>query len=185
MNAFFEEARFFYAQTLFQGTVDECLQYPDDFPSHISGWLGLPPIEDNICEGIVIRPLKPIYFHNGARVLLKSKNSRFAEKKAEKKRPVFTTGNLSHSEALKSLIVLSDEYVTENRLNSVISKIGEVSMPRDTGKLIGLLSKDVQEDFLKEYSDEYFSLEKNEQKILNKHINSGAAGLIKQTYFAR
>jgi Rnl2 family RNA ligase len=183
MNVFFEEEKFFYAKTLFQGTVDECMKYPNDFQSYISGWLGLPPIEDNICEGIVIRPSEPVYFHNGARVLLKSKNSKFAEKKSVKKRPTVPFIETSYSEELKELYYISEEYVTENRLNNVISKIGEVSMPKDTGKLIGLFSKDILEDFLKEYAVEYHSLEKNEQKILNKHINSQAASLIKKVYF--
>ncbi|MDR1582132.1 MAG: RNA ligase, Rnl2 family [Prevotellaceae bacterium] len=182
-NTFFEEADFFYAKTLFKGTIDECLQYPNVFPSCISGWLGLPPIEDNICEGIVIRPSEPIYFQNGARVLLKSKNSRFAEKKAIKKRIKVKSVESSYSEALNDLLYLSEEYVTENRLNNVVSKIGEVSMPKDTGKLIGLFSKDILEDFLKEHSEQYHSLEKEEQKILNKNINSQATTLIKKVYF--
>jgi Rnl2 family RNA ligase len=184
VNAFFEDAGFFYAKTLFKGTIDECLQYPNDFPSCVSGWLGLPPIEDNICEGIVIRSLEPIYLHNGSRVLLKSKNSRFAEKQTERtKNTAAVFVESSHSEALKNLLVLSDEYVTENRLNNVISKIGGFSTPKDTGKLIGMLSKDVLDDFLKEHLEQYNCLEKNEQKILNKHVNSRSTSLIKSVYF--
>jgi Rnl2 family RNA ligase len=183
MNTFFEEVGFLYAKTLFKGTIDECLQYPNEFPSYISGWLGLPPIDDNICEGIVIRPTEPIYLDNGARVLLKSKNSRFAEKKAVKKRIKSPSIPPSYSEDLTNLIDISEEYVTENRLNNVISKIGTVSMPKDTGKLIGLFSKDILEDFLKEHAGAYNALEKDEQKTLNKHINSLATRLIKQIYF--
>jgi Rnl2 family RNA ligase len=179
---FFEKEKFFYARTLFRGTMDECLQYPNDFPSLISGWLGLPPIDDNICEGIVIRPVETCFLSNGSRVLLKSKNSRFAEKKAVSKRKITQTEH-SYSEMLNSLMDTVEEYVTVNRLNSVTSKIGEISMPKDTGKLIGLLSRDILEDFLKEHSEQYNSMEKNEQKILNKQINSLAAGLIKEVYF--
>jgi Rnl2 family RNA ligase len=183
MNTFFEDTKFLYAKTLFQGTIDECLQYSNAFPSYISGWLNLPPIEDNICEGIVIRPSEPLYFHNGTRVLLKSKNSRFAEKKAVKKRIKTPSVEPSYSENLNNLLYISEEYVTENRLNNVVSKIGTVSIPKDTGKLIGLLSKDILDDFLKEHSEQYYSLEKDEQKILNKHINSQATTLIKKIYF--
>jgi Rnl2 family RNA ligase len=182
MNSFFEAAGFLYAKTLFRGTIDECLQYPNAFPSNISGWLGFPPIEDNICEGIVIRPSEPLYFQNGARVLLKSKNSRFAEKKSIKKRVKAPSEERLYSEPLQNLFDVSEEYVTENRLNNVVSKIGTVSMPKDTGKLIGLFSKDILEDFLKEHSVQYHSLEKDEQKILNKHINSQATLLIKQIF---
>jgi Rnl2 family RNA ligase len=51
VNQFFEGGNIFYAKTLFQGTLDECLEYPNAFQSCIAGWLGLPPVEDNICEG--------------------------------------------------------------------------------------------------------------------------------------
>jgi Rnl2 family RNA ligase len=178
-NTFFEEEGFLYAKTLFQGTLDECLAYPNDFPSHIAGWLGLPPIEDNICEGVVIRPAEPVFLSSGSRLLLKSKNSKFAEKKAVKKRQPALFVAPTYSEALKNQLSLTAEYVTENRLNNVISKIGQVSMPKDAGKLIGLFSKDILEDYLKEHASDYALLEKSEQKILNRHVNKQATDLIK------
>ena len=184
-NTFFEQCGFFYAKTLFRGTLSACLQYPNDSPSMISRWLGLPPIEDNICEGIVIRPVQPTYLHNGARILLKNKNARFAEKKAVKKRTPKLFVDASYSESLNHLLPVSEQYVTENRLNNVISKIGQLSIPKEMGKLIGLFSKDVIEDFLKEHSGKYAALEKSEQKILNRHINSLATELIKKVYFQR
>jgi Rnl2 family RNA ligase len=85
-NELFEESGFLYAKTLFEGTIDECLSYPNAFQSRIAEWLRLPQVEDNICEGVVIRPVEPVFFRNGSRLLLKNKNSRFAEKKSVKKR---------------------------------------------------------------------------------------------------
>jgi len=182
-NMFFEEGGFFYAKTLFRGDLDACLRYPNDSLSAIAGWLGLPPIEDNICEGVVIRPVEPVYLHNGARVLLKSKNERFAEKKSVKKRAPKLFIEPSYSELLNNLLPVAEEYINENRLNNVVSKIGSVSVPKDTGKLIGLFSKDILDDFLKEHSGEYAALEKSEQKIVNRHINALATNLIKAVYF--
>jgi Rnl2 family RNA ligase len=183
INSFFEAERFLYARTLFQGTLDECLQYPNAFRSKIPEWLELPVIEDNICEGVVIRPVEPLYLRNGSRILLKNKNSRFAEKKAVKKRQPALFVEPTYSEALNTQLSVVEEYVVENRLNNVASKIGGVSVPRDFGKLIGLLSKDVLEDFLKEHENEYALLEKSEQKILNRHANRLAADLIKKVYY--
>jgi Rnl2 family RNA ligase len=182
-NAFFEAENFFYAKTLLQGNIDECLQYPNAFQSRIAEWFGLPPIDDNICEGVVIRPVEPTYFRNGSRLLLKSKNSRFAENKSVKKREPTLFVEPSYSEPLKELLPVAEEYVTENRLNNVVSKIGHVSVPKDMGKLIGLLSKDALEDFLKEHSGPYASLEKNEQKIVNTHVNKSVTSLLKKVYF--
>jgi len=180
--AFFEKGEFFFAKTLLRGTLSECLKYPDTFQSQISIWLGLPPIDDNVCEGIVIRPVEPTYLRNGARVLLKSKNERFAEKKAVKKREPKLFVEPSYSEMLNNILPVSEQYVTENRLNNVISKIGQISFPKDAGKLIGLFSKDILDDFLKEHSGDYASLEKSEQKILNRHINFLATNFIKKIY---
>ena len=61
VNDLFEANGFFYAKTLFRGTLAECLKYPNAFQSKIAEWLGLPAIDDNICEGIVIRPVVPMY----------------------------------------------------------------------------------------------------------------------------
>ena len=181
-NELFVQGGFFHARTLFRGTLAECLQYPNDSPSHISGWLNLPPIDDNICEGVVIRPVTPTYLRSGSLVLLKNKNARFAEKTSVKKREPKMFVEPSYSDELKDLLVTVEDYVTENRLNSVVSKVGSISTPKDTGKLIGLFSKDILDDFLKEHSGEYAELEKSEQKVLNRHTNSLATGLIKKTY---
>jgi len=182
-NALFEQVGFFYARSLFRGSFNDCLQYPNEFPSQISVWLGLPPIDDNICEGVVVRPVSPCYLRNGSRVLLKSKNARFAEKKSIKKRAPKLHDEPTYSAELNALLPVAEEYITENRLNNVVSHIGQVSLPRDAGKLIGLFSRDVLDDFLKEHSGEYAGLEKSEQKILNRHINSGVTKLIKEVYF--
>lgn len=182
-NGFFEKSGFFYAKSLFRGSYSDCLKYPNDGASKISEWLGLPPIEDNICEGIVIRPVLPSYLSNGSRVMLKNKNARFAEKKAIKKRAPKLFVEPSYSDDLNNLLLIAEQYVTENRLNNVVSKIGHISVPKDTGKLIGLFSKDILEDFMKENSSNYNLLEKSEQKIVNKHINSSATSIIKKHYF--
>lgn len=158
--------------------------YPHAFQSRISEWLGLPPIENNTCEGIVIRPVEPVFLKNGSRMLLKNKNSRFAEKKSVKKRQPALFVEPGYSEELLNQLLIAEDYVTENRLNNVISKVGEVSFPNDAGKLIGLLSKDVLEDFLKEHSGSYAGLEKSEQKIFNRHLNKLSVELIKKVYMS-
>jgi len=120
---------------------------------------------------------------NGSRVLLKSKNARFAEKKSRKKRESKLFVPPTYSEPLNELLEIVEQYVTENRLNNVVSKVGQISLPKEIGKLMGLFSKDILDDFLKEHSGEYVALEKMEQKILNRHVNSFAINLIKQVYF--
>lgn len=185
VNELFENEGFFYAKTLFRGTLAECLKYPNAFQSKIAEWLGLPAIENNICEGVVIRPVVPMYLRNGSRVLIKNKNERFAEKKSKKKRNKIFAEPIPYSEKLKALITEGEAYVTENRLTNVVSHIGEVHFPKDFGKVMGLFTKDVLDDFLKEYGGSYSALDKCEQKSLNKELNKFCTALVKQVYMSQ
>ena len=179
-DALFEKHGFFYAKTLFTGTLDECLAYPNAFISHIPEWLGLPPVEDNICEGIIIRPVVPMFLRNGTRVMIKSKNERFAEKKTKKGIGPALDLAVSYSDEMKELMAVMATYITEPRLDNVISHIGEVQLPRDFGKLTGLYAKDVFEDYMKENAVAYNELERKEQKAINKELAKLAAAMIRK-----
>ena len=181
-NALFEAEGFFYAKPLFKGTLDECLAYPNEFQSKIAEWLGYPAIEDNICEGIVIRPVTPHYLRTGSRALIKSKNARFAENKSVKRRNRQLETPVEYSKELAELIESLASYVNENRLANVVSHIGEVRMPADLGKLIKEMSYDVVEDFLKEHSSLYNVIDKSEIKIFNKELNKMISSLVKKVY---
>lgn len=185
VNELFETNGFFYAKTLFRGSLNECLKQPNAFQSKIAEWLGLPAIDENICEGVVIRPVEPCYLRNGSRVIIKNKNECFAEKKSGKKRNKLFAEPVSFSDALKSLILEAETYVNENRLANVVSHIGEVHFPKDFGKVMGLLSKDVLADFLKEYCGEFGALDKCEQKTFNKEVNRFCSALVKQVYMSQ
>ena len=81
---FFEKIGLFHAKILQIGTFDECIKHSDEFQTTIPEDLGLPPIENNICEGIVIKPIKSIYTEDEDRIILKSKNARFKEVSGER-----------------------------------------------------------------------------------------------------
>ena len=185
VNSLFEAEDFFYARSLMRGSLAECLKYPNAFQSKISQWLGLPDIDDNICEGVVIRPVVPQYLRNGSRVLIKSKNARFAEKKSVKNRNKLFPEPIPYSASLKALLPELEAYVTENRLNNVISHIGEVTLPKDFGKIMGMFSKDILEDFLKEHGREYTALDKCEQKSLNRELNKLSTGFVKEILLSK
>lgn len=177
-NTLFEKHGFFYAKTLFCGKLKECLEYPNAFDSKISGWLGFPQVEDNICEGVVIRPVVPMFLRNGSRVIIKNKNERFSEKNVRKGNKRFEQLTPVNPK-VKELLDVASCYATEARLINVLSHIGEVDLSRDFGKIVGLFSKDLLEDFLKEHQMEYNLLEAAEQKILKKEINKLAVVIVK------
>lgn len=176
----FEKNNIFYSKSLFRGTLDECLEFNNAFQSNIPTWLGLPPIKDNICEGVVFKPMVPYFFNNGDRILLKNKNERFSEKKKEKVHKVIP----DLPEDVKKAISTVSEYINDNRLNNVISHEGEFDMPKDFGRLIKLFTMDILNDFIKEYK-EWNSLEKVNQKLVTKEVNSLAVKVIKDHYGIR
>lgn len=172
-NNLFDQFGFFYAKTLFSGTLDECLQYPNKFESTIAKDLGLPILERNFCEGVVIRPATPLYLRNGSRVLIKNKNPKFAECIKGRSRQ-FRKSQIGLPKALEDALSLALCYITENRLNNVISHIGQVDLSKDFGKVLGMYCKDVITDFSKENGEIYQKLSKEERKLLNKEIQKVA-----------
>ena len=71
------------------------------------------------------------------------------------------------------------KYATANRLNNVVSKIGEFE-PSMIGKVIGLFSQDILEDFEKDFPKVFATIEKAEQKRINKKLNSLVIDFIKE-----
>lgn len=69
----FSVAGLLYARTLYVGPLDRCLTYPAVFPTLIPFELGLPPLEGNSCEGIVLKPLDPVLLSDGTRIAVKVK----------------------------------------------------------------------------------------------------------------
>ena len=174
----FEKHKVLHAKTLYAGTLEECLNYSNMFPTTIPALLGLPTIEPNNCEGVIIKPLETCYFNNGVRVILKNKNEKWAEnskhiKSINKKAPL--------SEKVKELQSVILSYVTENRLNNVLSKLGEVTI-KDFGKIIGNYNRDIIEDFTKDYNSQLSILEKKELKQITKSISHKSSNMIK-AYF--
>ncbi|WP_449399683.1 RNA ligase, Rnl2 family [Chryseobacterium wanjuense] len=178
-NQIFEETGFFYAKILFQGTLDEALKFPNVFDSKIPAWLGLPEIENNMCEGTIVKTLKTKYFGNGSRVILKNKNEKWVEKSkmVRKDRPI--QKEVYFSKAAQNIWEEIQKYATANRLNNVVSKIGEFE-PKMIGKIIGLFAQDILEDFEKDFPKVFTTIEKEEQKRINKKLNSLVIDTVKE-----
>lgn len=161
---------------LFRGSFKECLDHSNEFLSEVYKMFGLPPLEDNICEGIVIRPETDRYVFGEARVILKSKNKRFAER--EEKTPKVRK---ELSAELATILGVLNSYVTENRYDAVVSKIGDVS-PRDFGMILGLMVKDVIEEMQTEQNlfSSYSKLDKSDRKTINKHLGFAVSKVVRK-----
>lgn len=155
------------APTLFRGSFEECLTYENEFNSTIAG------IDDNVAEGVVIKPFIPLFNHQGKRLIIKSKNTKWSEKQREKtkKKP----HRLDHP--LQPTII---EYINTNRVDAVLSKMGGIEAldVKDFGKLLGLVSSDVVEDLIKDEVLPENWKKNDELKPLSKWINLEVKNLL-------
>lgn len=171
----FEKHGFLYAKPLFRGSLEECLAYPNEFQTHIPEWLGLPPIEGNVCEGVIIRPEDPRFLNGGSRVILKNKNKKFSEKASAKDKTQKVSEPMEGPtlEAFEKIAL----FITENRLRNVLSHIGAVTN-KDFGKIMGAFNKDIIEDFKKEHND-FNTLEKKESKRVSKEMSRLTSNMLR------
>ena len=104
--------------------------------------------DDNIAEGVVIKPMYEEVYLGHDRFILKKKTDKFKESMSKKKRKVKVADPMvskwKHSVS---------EYVTENRLHSLFSKKGEIDNPKQIGEYIKEYMEDVRNDFNKDYPE--------------------------------
>lgn len=131
--------------------------------------------EDNIAEGYVLKPCYPKFFPNGSRVAIKCKNSKFSEKSKSDK-PIKAKAVLTDVDkvALSTLAA----YATLNRVNNVISKIGQVS-PKDFGKVLGLTIQDILEEAGRE---EIFITDADQPDVVKKELVTYVQGVIRPAW---
>lgn len=165
-----------YLKILFSGSMEECLSYSNEFQTTIPGYFNLPPIENNICEGVVIKPVQAKFLGGGSRVILKNKNSKFSEKQKETK-----AASIPLDEELQKVAGNLFVYITENRLRNVLSHAGEVTN-KDFGKILGAFNKDIFEEFQKENDNLLNTLEKADRKRIQKLVNAKGAGMIRNNF---
>jgi Rnl2 family RNA ligase len=150
-------------------SFEEAMKVSPDFDSLILGK------ENNKAEGVVIKPIFPMFLNSGSRIILKNKNEAYKEK-ANTPKP---QKQENWSESMNSVFNEMLQYNTEERIRSAISKIGQITQ-KDFGKLLGTVSHDLLEDWEKEYS--YRDLSKNEIKVVNKQLNKEVSDLIRKNF---
>lgn len=155
---------------LFQGSFEEAMNIPNDGQSIVPQLFGMPALENNIMEGVVIKPNAAAFFGNGKRVILKNKNEKFSEKSKNKVKSVVT-----FSDEMNAAVDNMAQYINENRLSNVISHIGTIEQ-KDFGKVNGLFIQDVIVDYMKEYE---ILEDKKEWKLVSKKVNGLCAEVLR------
>jgi Rnl2 family RNA ligase len=125
----FENFGIFHARVLFAGKLNEAMAFDTRINSRVPAQLGLPELDANLIEGVVVKPLYHSELKNVPyRPVIKLKNAEFDEEKKfhEAQQWSFVPQISSHSEALSFILEEIAGYVNNNRLNSALSKTGRL-----------------------------------------------------------
>lgn len=122
---------------------------------------------ENIMEGVVIKQYETSYpDSHGNLFYIKKKNEAFLEKSKEHKPRTDPTDGMC-----ERVVALQDEYFSyfnEARIQSVFSKWGKITSPKEIGDYIQRVVADVEEDFVKDHGEEFEALSKTEQKWIKR-----------------
>ena len=176
---YFEKYGLFCAKPLFIGKLNEALAFNTRINSTIPALLGLPLLENNLIEGVVLKPFhqpnaKIIQF----RPIIKIKNKEFDEKiifhQAKKWSYTPETTLLSKSVELSFLVDEIAQYINQNRLNSVLSKIGKL----DKNNILRMESikteflRDILADFDEDTNNMFLELQQTQKQWLKDRLNA-------------
>lgn len=152
-------------------TLESALAFDIDRPSELTPADHEGP---NLIEGVVIQPYRKVYrLDSGRSFILKKKNPEFLVKKEKKARAPMES-------AIVELRVEFLDYITEARIDSIISQNGPFTELPQLGKYIVLTLNDAKKDFLRSHTSAAAGLDR---KTLKYVFNVG--GLIANMLKAR
>lgn len=128
---YFQQFEILHARPLFIGKLNEALNFNIRINSLVPKEFKLPELPENLIEGVVIKPFNQMNIKGmPARPILKHKNPEFEEEKKfhEAEKWSYLPNVSSKTEDLSFILDELKNYVTQNRLNSAISKIGTLDL---------------------------------------------------------
>lgn len=176
-----------YAKELFRGTLEECLNFDSNFSTRIPiEFYRLPKLEnyENICEGVVIKPIRDMYTkEKNERFMIKKKNEAFNEvtrpKKAPRPRKTTKKPKFEHAETATPVLQALEQYLNTSRLESAVSKIGDILKSfKLRNQCLALLVQDALADYKKEHLSEWEQVKKIDQKSITKYLSEEAKEVI-------
>lgn len=151
--SYFKEFGIFHAKPLFTGKLTDALNFNLRMNSPIPQEFNLPPLKQNLIEGVVVKPfnkLDPDLIP--VRPIIKLKNPEFdeEEKYHEAEKWSFIPKVSSHTEDLSFIVDELRTYINRNRLESAISKIGELDF--SNANRIAEIKTEILEDALTDFN---------------------------------
>lgn len=163
------------------GDFEELLNHPVQFRSTVPELEGLEEDmnEDNWAEGWILKPVFEMTLGNGKRAMLKGRAPVWAEKAKQPK--VKLRQEKTIPAHIKEVLDEFTLYITENRLRSVMSHLGPVTM-KEFGKVQGALFQDALKDFNEDDGSIIFPT-KQEKRIFNKAAMGPVSQIIRDNWY--
>jgi len=181
----FQQTGLFHARPLFVGKYHDADNYPIEFDANIPGWLGLPLLSNNFAEGVTIKPIESIYVatkKGDIRPILKKKIAAFAEDRRfhqAQKWPIERSPIAANT--LTDLKWEVFNLVTENRLTSAISKVGN-DYHHQSRKIFYLFIEDIFQELGEQKQEALASLIADETKQLTAYTQAEARKLFQSVF---
>lgn len=159
------------------GSFAQCLNVGNTFRSTLTpeGY-----DEENISEGLVIEPIEPNYLNNGTRIYFKNKTESFSEKKRQPKQKQVFELSEEESDLMNEIL----EYNTASRVLNVLSKVGEITN-KDFGKVLGLTTQDLLEDFVKDTEKDPKKIAENNWKQFLKLLQVEVGKTVREEFLKK
>lgn len=192
----FDEIELLHVKPLMIGSYTQAINYNNRFESGIPKMLGLPPIPNNLAEGIVIRPMRTILVptKKGAeRPIIKSKIPEFSEDRrfhAASKWDEASSSNHSPSAWQSPETISADlsyelsSLVTSQRIDNAISKIGHVE-PTDKPRMRTLLDafiSDIVGQVKENFGEQWNSISSESQEALITALRKESIALFREHF---
>jgi len=165
-------------------SLSKALSYNIETPTFYShadhkAWANNP---HNWIEGVVIQPYYKTYRSNGGKYFMLKNKNKWAQEGAPKRKP---KQGQKISDNVKEYQKFFIDFINENRMRSVFSKIGDIKNIKDIGTYILAIVEDAINDFEGVYeTDKAFALlDKTDKKFIYKRGGAAAAKLLKNFLF--
>lgn len=175
---------------LFVGTYSQAVNFSPRFESGISRMLGLPPVPNNLAEGVVIRPMRAILVPTKKgleRPIMKNKIPEFSEDKRFQNAskwadaPPTEQAWQSPETLLADLTYEVSSLVTTQRIDNAISKMGHVD-PKDKERMRALLEAfiaDVLDTVQERFETQWNSLDAAQQDEIRVSLRKESVALFR------
>lgn len=185
--AVLSQAGFMYSQPLAVCTsFEEAVHYKIGFVTPLPAQFGLPSIEDNLAEGIVIKPMKNVVNDYKQRVIFKKKIDKFSERKpkgppkAQKKGK--ETNDRNSPQNLELLKYEMYALSTDQRLINTVSKVGPPLEQEDDKwkEILQLLQTEIEETLEEENQELWQKCSVTEREVVLKEMRSECGRLLNE-----